>query len=43
VLVLLALGIYWQDLHLLIPGWLSEFKGFIPNYFSALKGFIVST
>ena len=43
VLVLLALGIYWQDLHLLIPGWFSEFKGFIPNYFSALKGFIVST
>ena len=28
VLVLLALGIYWQDLHLLIPGWLSALKGF---------------
>ena len=32
VLVLLALGIYWQDFHLLIPDW-----------FSALKGFFVST
>jgi Mrp family chromosome partitioning ATPase len=32
VLVLLALGIYWQDFHLLIPDW-----------FSALKSFVVST
>jgi capsular exopolysaccharide synthesis family protein len=32
VLALLALGIYWQDLHLVIPDW-----------FSALKGFFVST
>ncbi len=31
-LALLALGIYWQDLHLSIPDW-----------FSALKGFFVST
>jgi len=31
-LALLALGIYWQDLHLSIPDW-----------FSALKGFSVST
>ena len=31
-LALLALGIYWQDLHLSIPNW-----------FSALKGFFVST
>ncbi len=32
VLALLALGIYWQDLHLVIPDW-----------FSAVKGFFVST
>jgi hypothetical protein len=28
VLVLLALGIYWQDLHLVIPDWLSALEGF---------------
>jgi hypothetical protein len=28
VLVLLALGIYWQDLLLLIPDWFSALKGF---------------
>jgi len=42
VLALLALGIYWQDLHLVIPGWFSEFKGFIPGWFAALKGFFLS-
>jgi succinoglycan biosynthesis transport protein ExoP len=26
-LILLALGIYWQDLHLFIPDWLSALKG----------------
>ena len=26
-LILLALGIYWQDLHLFIPDWFAAFKG----------------
>ena len=43
VLALLALGIYWQDLHLVIPDWFSAFKGLIPDWFSALKSFFVST
>jgi len=31
-LILLALGIYWQDLHLSIPAWFSALKGlFVPN------------
>jgi capsular exopolysaccharide synthesis family protein len=28
VLALLALGIYWQDLHLVVPNWFSALKGF---------------
>jgi tyrosine-protein kinase Etk/Wzc len=43
VLALLVLGIYWQDLHLVIPGWFSEVKGLVPDWFSPLKGFFVST
>ena len=27
-LILLSLGLYWQDLDLSIPDWLSAFKGF---------------
>ena len=43
VLVLLALGIYWQDIHLLIPDWFSALEGFIPDWFAMLKGFSTST
>jgi tyrosine-protein kinase Etk/Wzc len=43
VLALLALGVYWQNLHLVVPGWFSEIKGLIPGWFSPLKGFFVST
>ncbi|MBW2438866.1 MAG: polysaccharide biosynthesis tyrosine autokinase [Deltaproteobacteria bacterium] len=43
VLVLLALGVYWQDLHRLLPDWFSALEGFIPDWFAMLKGFLAST
>jgi hypothetical protein len=43
VMVLLALGTYWQDLHLVIPDWFSALIGAITDWFSTVKGFFVST